>query len=223
MLEHIDTLSQTAAQAISNIKFDKVIVWENGGANGHGATAGFLQNMAKTLPPVLQIMENIGGVKMPEFFGKMVDAPPPTPPTDPKKVAANGHSETAKLQPRRPDRFTSRVPTVRWLGSERDSATRSPSRSAHGSGRVGFSSNISRMFWQPSLRGFMNVDSETERPSFSTLAVAACILGFQPYLASNAGPPSSTSGVRPSASRPIGRSRSRARCTPGSPGASRAR
>lgn len=73
MLEHIEALSTTAAQAISNIKFDKVIVWENGGGDGKGATAKFLQNMAGTLPPVLQIMENIGGVKMPEFFGKMVE------------------------------------------------------------------------------------------------------------------------------------------------------
>jgi flotillin len=73
MLEHIETLSATAAQAISNIKFDKVIVWENGGGDGKGATANFLQNMARTLPPVLQIMEDIGGVKMPEYFGKMVE------------------------------------------------------------------------------------------------------------------------------------------------------
>ncbi len=72
MLEHIEGLSQTAAQAISNIKFDKVIVWENGGTDGQGATAGFLQNMAKTLPPMLQIMQDIGGVQMPEYFGKMV-------------------------------------------------------------------------------------------------------------------------------------------------------
>jgi flotillin len=92
MLEHIESLSQTAAQAISNIKFDKVIVWENGGSNGTGATAGFLQSMAKTLPPVLQIMENIGGVKMPEYFGKMVD----TGDAAADKVAANGHSEPAK-------------------------------------------------------------------------------------------------------------------------------
>ena len=32
MLEHLDTLAETAAKAISNIKFDKVVVWENGGA-----------------------------------------------------------------------------------------------------------------------------------------------------------------------------------------------
>ena len=103
MLEHIETLSQNAAQAISNIKFDKVVVWENGGANGTGATANFLQNMAKTLPPVLQIMENIGGVQMPEFFGRMVDAeakspangkhqPTPPPPSSPPKTEAGKRS-----------------------------------------------------------------------------------------------------------------------------------
>ncbi|WP_406697750.1 hypothetical protein V5E97_02685 [Singulisphaera sp. Ch08] len=88
---------RTLSQAISNIKFDKVIVWENGGSNGTGATAGFLQNMAKTLPPVLQIMENIGGVKMPDFFGKMVDTA-----ADSEKVAANGHSPTAAVKTKLP-------------------------------------------------------------------------------------------------------------------------
>ncbi|MEW4571144.1 SPFH domain-containing protein [Tautonia sp. JC769] len=79
MLEHLDKLSETAAQAISNIKFDKVVVWD-GGANGHngdgsgtGATAGFLRNMAHTLPPMLQIMQEIGGVKMPDYFGQVVN------------------------------------------------------------------------------------------------------------------------------------------------------
>ncbi len=86
MLEHMDKLSETAAQAISNIKFDKIIVWENGGGGGNGrdgvgSTANFLQNMAKTLPPMLQIMQDIGGVQMPEYFGKMVepDAEKPSP------------------------------------------------------------------------------------------------------------------------------------------------
>src|SRR6202007_2615147 len=54
MLEHLDHLAQTSAQAISNIKFDKVVVWENGtGVNGHGTSnmSGFLQNLARTMPP----------------------------------------------------------------------------------------------------------------------------------------------------------------------------
>ncbi len=80
MLEHLDALSKTAATAISNIKFDKVVVWDsgNGHANGNGApggTAGFLQSLTKALPPMLNIMRDVGGVEMPEFFGKiMTDA-----------------------------------------------------------------------------------------------------------------------------------------------------
>lgn len=91
MLEHMESLSETAAKAISNIKFDKVIVWENGGKDGVGSTAGFLQNMAKTLPPMLQIMQDIGGVKMPEYFGKM------TEPAAEKVAAQNGHGEPATV------------------------------------------------------------------------------------------------------------------------------
>ncbi|HEV2131191.1 MAG TPA: hypothetical protein VGR27_08810 [Longimicrobiaceae bacterium] len=64
MLEHIDHLAETAAKAaakaISNIKFDKVIVWEGGG-NGASSTAGFLQNMARTLPPMMQVMTRVHG------------------------------------------------------------------------------------------------------------------------------------------------------------------
>lgn len=75
MLEHLDKLAETAAQAISNIKFDKVIVWENGGqngtANGSGSTAQFLQSMVRTLPPMMQIMKDIGGVELPEFIAKL--------------------------------------------------------------------------------------------------------------------------------------------------------
>lgn len=73
MLDHMEALAQTAAQAISNIKFDKVVVWENGGANGNGQsnTSHFLQSMAHTLPPVLQIMKDIGGVDVPEYFARL--------------------------------------------------------------------------------------------------------------------------------------------------------
>jgi flotillin len=71
MLEHLDHLADTAARAIANIKFDKVIVWENGGQNGHGTTAGFLQSFARTLPPMMQIMKDIGGVEVPEYLASL--------------------------------------------------------------------------------------------------------------------------------------------------------
>ena len=70
MLEHLDHLADTAAKAISNIKFDKVIVWENGSQNGHSATTGFLQSFARTLPPMMQIMKDIGGVEVPEYLAR---------------------------------------------------------------------------------------------------------------------------------------------------------
>src|SRR5438552_4101224 len=70
MLEHLDALAQTAAHAISNIKFDKVIVWENGSQNGQSATTGFLQSFARTLPPMMQIMKDIGGVEVPEYLAR---------------------------------------------------------------------------------------------------------------------------------------------------------
>jgi flotillin len=73
MLEHLDHLSETAAKAISGVKFDKVVVWDSGadGKGGH-ATANFLKGLGNTLPPMLQIMKDVGGVEMPEYFGKLV-------------------------------------------------------------------------------------------------------------------------------------------------------
>jgi len=72
MLEHIDTMAQASAQAIANIKFDKVIVWEGGGnGNGHGGqTSQFLQNLARVMPPMMQVMKDIGGVEMPEYLAR---------------------------------------------------------------------------------------------------------------------------------------------------------
>ncbi len=74
MLEHLDNLAQTAAKAISNIKFDKVVVWETGGANGDGMgsnTAKFLHSVARTMPPMMQIMKDIGGVEIPEYIARL--------------------------------------------------------------------------------------------------------------------------------------------------------
>jgi flotillin len=102
MLEHLDNLADASARAISNIKFDKVVVWENGGHNGRSNTADFLSGLAKTLPPMMQVMRDIGGVELPEslvrFSGDgpstadtaQSNAPktdgarkrPPSPPTD---------------------------------------------------------------------------------------------------------------------------------------------
>lgn len=81
MLEHLDNLADASSRAISNIKFDKIVVWENGGQNGKSSTAEFLSGMAKTLPPMMQVMRDIGGVELPESLIKLGadDAKPATP------------------------------------------------------------------------------------------------------------------------------------------------
>ncbi len=74
MLEHIDGLAKTAAQAISNVKFDKVVVWDGGSTkDGTNATGNFLRGVAGSLPPMMHMMKDIGGVEMPAYFGKLID------------------------------------------------------------------------------------------------------------------------------------------------------
>ncbi len=71
MLEHLEHLAESSAKAISNIKFDKVVVWENGGSNGRSNTADFLHKMAGSLPPMLHVMRDIGGIDIPDSLAKL--------------------------------------------------------------------------------------------------------------------------------------------------------
>jgi len=71
MLEHFDNLVEASAQAISNIKFDKIVVWEGGGKDGSSSTANWLHNMAHTLPPMMQVMKDIGGIEIPETLAQL--------------------------------------------------------------------------------------------------------------------------------------------------------
>jgi flotillin len=89
MLEHLDKLAETSAKAISNIKFDKVVVWENGGADGRSNTADFLHKMAGSLPPMMQVMRDIGGIDIPTSLTTLVGA-------DSAKADGNGHVNGAE-------------------------------------------------------------------------------------------------------------------------------
>ncbi len=81
MLEHLDHLAETSAQAIANIKFDKITVWDAG--DGKAGASGFLSGLSRSVPPLMDVMRTIGGVEMPPYFGKMAvpdgqSAPEPT-------------------------------------------------------------------------------------------------------------------------------------------------
>lgn len=100
MLEHIEEISRTASEAIQNIKFDKVVVWDQGrGADGEsGGAAGFLRGLAGSLPPALELMKDIGGVEMPEYFGKLIspEAGKDAKPAAPEGEATDGTPPQAK-------------------------------------------------------------------------------------------------------------------------------
>jgi len=76
MLEHMDHLANTAANAISNIKLDKVVIW-GGGGNGTGGdstgVSNFVRDLAGTIPPVLQMLRDIGGIRVNDRFVTMED------------------------------------------------------------------------------------------------------------------------------------------------------
>lgn len=74
--DKLPELVKTQAEAIKNIKIDKITVWENGNSeNGKTATSNFISGMYKSVPP-LQEMFNMAGMQLPEYLkGKdIVDA-----------------------------------------------------------------------------------------------------------------------------------------------------
>lgn len=114
MLEHMDKLAETAATAISNIKFDKIVVWENGSKEGNGtATTNFLQGMVRGLPPMLHVMRDVAGIELPDYFVRMseqspsgggqngppVNGAPPSPPGAAAAEEARGENQPPPKAP----------------------------------------------------------------------------------------------------------------------------
>jgi flotillin len=74
LADKLPEIVKTQSEAIQNIKFDKITVWDGGnGADGKGSTANFLSGIYKSVPP-LQDMFNMAGMQLPEYLkGKEVD------------------------------------------------------------------------------------------------------------------------------------------------------
>ena len=67
--DKLPELVKTQAEAIKNIKIDKVTVWENGGSgkDGKTSTSNFISGMYKAVPP-LQEMFNMAGMQLPNYL-----------------------------------------------------------------------------------------------------------------------------------------------------------
>ena len=100
MVDQIPQLAESAAKAISNIKFDKIVVWEGGGnSNGNGlnGTAGFIQNMAKSMPPMMDVLRSVAGVEFPAFLGTMAQDPVKTTDAAVDEKSSAGTSDSVGL------------------------------------------------------------------------------------------------------------------------------
>nr|WP_288933153.1 flotillin family protein [uncultured Allomuricauda sp.] len=73
--DKLPELVEKQAEAIKNIKIDKVTVWDSGNSeDGKNSTANFISGMYKSVPP-LQEMFNMAGMELPEYLkGKDKDA-----------------------------------------------------------------------------------------------------------------------------------------------------
>jgi flotillin len=66
--DKLPELVRLQAEAIKNIKIDKITVWENGGGkDGKTSTSNFISGMYKSVPP-LQEMFNMAGMDLPEYL-----------------------------------------------------------------------------------------------------------------------------------------------------------
>ena len=69
--DKLEDLTRIQVDAISNLKIDKVTVWDNGsaGADGKSSTAGFISGLYKSVPPLTELFD-MAGMQLPEYLGK---------------------------------------------------------------------------------------------------------------------------------------------------------
>ena len=73
--EQLPQLIEEQVKAISNLKIDKVTVWDSGkGDGGKNDTANFMSGLVGALPPLHDLTKNVG-IELPEFLGKLSDDP----------------------------------------------------------------------------------------------------------------------------------------------------
>ncbi len=69
IVDKLPELVRLQAEAIRNIKIDKLTVWDGGTATGDGktSTANFISGLYKSVPPLQEIF-NMAGMDLPEYL-----------------------------------------------------------------------------------------------------------------------------------------------------------
>ncbi|MCL2434170.1 MAG: flotillin family protein, partial [Clostridia bacterium] len=75
LADKMENLMRIQVDAISNVKFDHVTVWDSGSnADGKTGTANFLSGLMKSIPPMNELFD-MAGMQLPEFLGKSKETP----------------------------------------------------------------------------------------------------------------------------------------------------
>jgi len=73
MIEKIQDIVEKQVEAIKNIKFDKITVWDGGAGSPQGSTtANFMKDIIKSLPAMHELAGN-AGIALPQILGKVED------------------------------------------------------------------------------------------------------------------------------------------------------
>ncbi len=82
LIEKLENIVAKQVEAISNLKIDKVVVWDSGDGARGSSTANFASSLIKSIPPLHDIAE-MAGVELPGFLGKIkADQPAAEPKLD---------------------------------------------------------------------------------------------------------------------------------------------
>lgn len=75
--DKLEELMKIQVDAISNIKIDKVTVWDNGGnsAEGKTATSNFISGLYKSVPPLNELFKQ-AGMELPSYLGNEIAETP---------------------------------------------------------------------------------------------------------------------------------------------------
>ena len=70
LLEKLEELVAKQTEAMSNLKIDKITVWDSGGDSDKGSTSNFIRNFIAALPPIHEVAKQ-AGIDLPAFLGNM--------------------------------------------------------------------------------------------------------------------------------------------------------
>ena len=98
MIEKVQDIVAKQVEAIKNIKFDKITVWDGGAGSSTGSTtANFMKDLIKSLPAMHDLASQ-AGIELPQVLGKVDNGLDEVIETKPAKKAVPTAKEENKSE-----------------------------------------------------------------------------------------------------------------------------